>query len=568
MTRIGRSYKQHGIPSAHSYDAIVIGSGLGGLTAASMLARHAHMRVLVLERHYTAGGFTHTFHRPGYEWDVGVHYVGDVHRPTSLLRRAFDHLTDGNLAWADMGDVYDTIVIGNGGTGTSAASFDRYEFVAGRERFRQRMHSYFPGPRDTAAIDQYLDLIRDTVRTSKRYFLEKALPPLLGRISSPLLRAPALRHSSRTVKQVLDALTTNQRLAAVLAGQYGDYGLPPSQASWFMHALLVGHYLAGGAYPVGGSSRIAATMLPGIEHAGGAVITSAEVQQILVDASNRAIGVRLASGEEVLAPRIISDAGIALTFGKLLPPAVAARHDLRPTLAGAPPSYSHISLYLGLDRDAAALGLRTSNLWVYPHDDHDAACARFVADPGAPLPVAYLSFPSAKDPDFSRRHPGRATIEVVGLAPHAWFARWADAPWKKRGHDYEAFKQTLADRMLDALTRQCPQITSAHIDHAELSTPLTTTTFAGHPHGEIYGLAHTPERFAARHLRPHTPVAGLFLTGADICTAGVGGALMGGILTATAITKRNLLSALLRDSGASRLRNATRSPRAVEDSAA
>jgi all-trans-retinol 13,14-reductase len=536
--RIGRSYKQHGIPSPASYDAIVIGSGLGGLTAASMLARHAHQRVLVLERHYTAGGFTHTFHRPGYEWDVGVHYVGDVHRPGSLLRRAFDHLTDGELTWADMGEVYDTIVIGD----------ERYEYVAGRERFRQRMHGYFP--QHTAAIDRYLERIRETVRTSKKYFLEKALPPLLGRLASPLLRGPALRESNRTVKDVMAEITSDARLTAVLTGQYGDYGLPPSQASWFMHALLVGHYLAGGAYPVGGSSRIAATMLPGIENAGGAVITSAEVQQILV-ADGKAVGVRLASGEEIRAPRVISDAGLAITAGKLLPRDVAARAGLAPTIPGAPPSYAHLSLYLGLKHDAAALGLRTSNLWCYPHEDHDRACAEFVRNPDAPLPVAYLSFPSAKDPDFARRFPGRATVEVVGLAPYEWFARWADSPWKKRGQDYEAFKQKLADRMLDALTRQCPQI-AGKVDHAELSSPLTTTTFAGHPHGEIYGLSHTPARFAARQLRPHTGISGLFLTGADICTAGVGGALMGGILTATAITRRNLLSAILRDDGARR----------------
>jgi all-trans-retinol 13,14-reductase len=206
-TRIGRSYKQHGIPDPgpDGWDAIVIGSGLGGLTAASMLGRHAGKRVLVLERHYTAGGFTHTFHRPGYEWDVGVHYVGDVHRPGSLLRRAFDHLTDGELAWADMGEVYDTIVIGD----------DRYELVAGRRNFRERMHAYFP--HQHAAIDRYLDLIRATVHKSRRFFLEKALPPALGRLSSPALRWPALRDARRTVKDVLAELTDDPRLAGVLA---------------------------------------------------------------------------------------------------------------------------------------------------------------------------------------------------------------------------------------------------------------------------------------------------------------------------------------------------------------
>ena len=74
-----------------SYDAIVIGSGIGGLAAAALLAKYGGKRVLVLERHYTAGGFTHVFHRPGFEWDVGVHYVGEV-QPGAMIGRVFDHL--------------------------------------------------------------------------------------------------------------------------------------------------------------------------------------------------------------------------------------------------------------------------------------------------------------------------------------------------------------------------------------------------------------------------------------------------------------------------------------------
>ena len=534
--KVGRSYKQH--PVSGSWDVIVIGSGLGGLAVAGLLARHAGKRVLVLERHYTAGGFTHTFTRPGWEWDVGVHYVGDVHRPRTLLRRVFDHLTDGTLAWADMGEVYDTIVIGD----------DRYPLPRGRHAYRDMLVERFPGERD--AIDRYLARTRATVGHSRNFFMEKALPAPIARLAGGVMRYRAMRDARHTVRDVLDELTREPRLRAVLTGQYGDYGLPPGQASWFMHALLVEHYFSGAAYPVGGSSQIAATMVPGIEAAGGAVITSAEVAEILVR-GGKAVGVRLADGNELTAPVVISDAGWALTMGRLVPADVAERAGLKPSIPGVPASLSHVSLYVGARGTTEELGLAPGNLWCYEGDDHDAAVARYMRDPDAPLPVAYLSFPSAKDPDFARRHPGKSTIEVIGVAPYEWFARWEDTRWKKRGDDYDAFKQRLADRLRDALLAQHPQLRD-RIEHAELSTPLSTRHFAGHPRGEIYGLSHGPARFAARELRPQTKVPGLYLTGADICTAGVGGALMGGVLAASVVARRNLLGAVLGGSAAAR----------------
>ena len=536
--KLGRSYKQGGIPDPGpgGWDAIVIGSGMGGLTCASMLARHAKQRVLVLERHYTAGGFTHVFHRPGYEWDVGVHYIGDVQRPDSFLRRAFDHLSDGALAWEDLGEVYDQIIVGD----------DVYDFVRGREGFREAMKTYFPSEGD--AIDRYIDHVRAAVRTSRSFFLEKALPPGLAGVVGGYLRKPAEPFARATVKDVLTQLTSNPRLRGVLAGQWGDYGLPPAQGSFFMHALLVSHYFNGGAYPVGGSSRIAATILPGIEQAGGAVVTLAEVERVIVE-RGRAVGVRLAGGEEIRARRVISDAGRAVTFGRLLAPEDARVAGEPSMLFGVAPSGGHVALYVGLRKTAAELDLRRPNQWVYPGDDHDLNVARYIADPDAPLPIAYLSFPSAKDPDFERRYPGRATIDVIGLVPWQWFQSWDGSRWKKRGTEYDSLKAQLSERLMEALLSRCPQIAPA-VDHAELSTPLSTKHFAGHPEGELYGLSHSPARFATRRLRVHTGIKGLYLTGADVCTAGVGGALMGGLLTASTVAKRNMVGTLLKRRGA------------------
>ncbi len=186
-----------------SYDAIVIGSGIGGLAAAALLAKDAGKRVLVLERHYTLGGFTHVFRRPGYEWDVGVHYIGEV-QPGTPLRALFNEITGGQLEWADMGDVYDRVAIGD----------DVFEFPAGRERLRAALKRTFPA--EAAAIDGYFAAVQAVVSSTFSFFAEKALPGLVAAVAGPWLRRKFLRWANRTTREVLESLTRNQRLIAVL----------------------------------------------------------------------------------------------------------------------------------------------------------------------------------------------------------------------------------------------------------------------------------------------------------------------------------------------------------------
>jgi len=276
------------------------------------------------------------------------------------------------------------------------------------------------------------------------------------------------------------------------------------------------------------------------------VLINADVAEIVIE-GRRAVGVRMADTGEVLrAPLVISDAGVANTFGRLLPadmPAVAAiRDDLRT----APTSTGHCALYVGLQKTAEALGLARTNLWIHPDERHERSVAATQADPEHPR-VAYISFPSAKDPDFPRRHPGRATIEVACFVPWEAFQRWQGTRWHKRGAEYDGLKARLTAHLLDVLYTQVPQV-RGHVDVAELSTPLTTEHFAAHPRGAIYGLAHDPARFRRRWLRPATPVRGLFLTGADVATAGVGGGLMGAVMCASTILRRNVMHQLGRTS--------------------
>jgi all-trans-retinol 13,14-reductase len=522
------SYKH--LSLADSWDVIVIGSGIGGLSAAALLSIYGRKRVLVLERHYVAGGYTHVFQRHGYEWDVGLHYVGEVQQEDSVLRRAFDAITDSQLEWAPMPDVYDRVVIGN----------RTYDFVSGIERFRARMKGYFP--EDSAAIDGYIAAVQAVQKAIDPYFMEKAIPGPIASLIGGFLRMPFLRWANRTTADVLRSLTKNEELIGVLAAQWGDYGLPPGQSSFGVHAMIAHHYFEGASYPVGGASRIAETIAPVVERAGGKIVVNAEVSGILVE-WNRAVGVRMADGREIQAGTIISDTGAPSTFCDLLCESPDSLANVRSKLRRIAPSTAHLCLYVGLKESAADLGISGTNLWVHPTPDHDANAQKSNLDPNAPFGSLYISFPSAKDPDFGRRHPGRCTVEVVTLVRYDWFQRWQETRLKRRGEDYEAFKRELAARLQSELEHHVPAL-AGKIDYAELSTPLSTRHFMNHRRGETYGLSATPERFRLRCLTPRTPIRSLYLTGQDVVTLGVAGALMGGVVTASALLHRNLISTL------------------------
>src|SRR5512135_561583 len=524
--KVGQPY--HAWDGSGTFDAVVIGSGMGALTTAALLAKRAGRRVLVLERHDTAGGFTHVFQRAGYEWDVGVHYVGELHQPDSELRAWFDYVTDGRVDWAAMGEVYNRLIF------PGAA----YDLVAGEERLRERLKEYFPG--EARAIDRYLSLVTSCARASFLYFAEKALPAPLAGLAGPLLRMPFLRHARQTTGAVLAGLTHSRELIGTLTGQWLTHGLPPGRSSFGIHAIIAWSYLQGAAYPVGGAGRIAAAMEAVIKDAGGKVVIDAEVAQIVVE-HGRAMGVRMSDGREIRAGWIISGVGVFNTFTRLLPEPVAASAGLRDDLRSLEPSLAHLNLYVGLGHTDRELGLGKSNLLGYPSPDHDRNLADFLTDPERPFPFVYISSPSAKDPTFAERYPGRATIQVMSFAPYEWFQRWENAPWGRRGEDYEALKQRLGERLLEKLYEFVPAV-RGKVDHWELSTPVTTRYFANYAHGEIYGLAPTPARFRLRRLlRPQTSVRNLYLTGQDIVTSGILGAMMGGFLCASAILGGNLL---------------------------
>lgn len=527
-----QSYKQNPVVETH-YDTIIIGSGIGSLTTGAILAKEGQ-KVLVLERHYTAGGFTHIFKRKGYEWDVGIHYIGEVQKENSVVKRLFDYISDANIKWADMGDVYDKIVIGE----------KSYDFVKGVQNFKDKLYEYFPDEKE--AIDEYVNLVFESTKAAPKFYMDRAMSPLMSKLAGHWMRRPFHKFSDRTTYDVLKSLTDNEELIKVLSGQYGDYGVTPKKSSFAMHASVARHYFGGGSFPVGGSSEIVKNIDPIIEAAGGTILIRAEVKEIQIE-NNKATGVVMADDRVFTAVNIVSGAGIMTTYQKLLPAEIVTKHRLDEQLQKVERSVSHACLYIGLKGSPTELNLPKTNYWIYPADlDHDACVKRYLSDINEPFPVVYISFPSAKDPDFPNRHPGRSTIDIITLVPFEAFAEWHGSRWMKRGDNYKNLKEKITQRLLAELYKHQPQLEGS-VEHYELSTPLTTQHFVNYEKGEIYGLDHTPARFRQKFLKPRTPIKNLYLTGQDIVTAGVAAALFSGVLTASAMTGVNVLKKVMRD---------------------
>ncbi len=507
-------------------DTIVIGSGAGGLAAAVKLAR-AGQKVLVLEQHYLPGGWCHSFALEGFTFSPGVHYVGAM-GPGQPMRECYEKLG----VWEDMKwlplnpDGFDHVYLGK----------NRFDIPAGRERFEQRLLERFPS--EAEGIRNWFRI----VGLMASELMASAHADTLGaRLQLPWQMRHVLRYGLMPLSKFLDGITKNPELRAILSIQAGDHGVAPSRALTALHAAIMAHYFDGGWYPEGGAKSIPRAFIRELRRNGGEIRLSTRVAKILVEgqgASAKAIGVRLEDGTEIRSHAVISNADPGITWGRLVPAEHVPTRISR-QLRRTKYSVASIGLFMGVECDAEAMGLDSGNFWFNRSNDLEASYRKSVDPKLSALDrfdSAFLTVTSLKDPG-KLQAPNRHTMEAFVLCSYEPFRVWQGSHPDHRPEDYDAFKESLTDRMFDLLHEWLPGLRSQCV-FRDLGTPLTNEFYVEATGGSMYGTEKTFYQMVLNGWPYQTSIDGLFMCGASTTGHGVAGVTLGGVDCARRVLRR------------------------------
>src|SRR5438128_306324 len=313
-----RSFKglKGGVPN-DSYDAVIIGAGIGGLICANLLARDG-LRVLLIEQHYMVGGYCSTFRRGGYTFDAATHFyplLGNSGTITGKLLQELGIRTE----WVKM-DPVDHFHFPDGSSFSVPADFDSY---------LAKLKQEFPD--EANSLDQFFEVVREVYLLGLLCYFRNHDTERLG------------PYRDMTVREALDRYFRNEKIKLLLAGDCGHWGSPPSRTSFVFDSMLRLSYFLGNYYPRGGSQAFADELALRFEELGGHILMGSTVHRIF--ARNKiATGVEVEIGpanarsvRRVNAGVIVSNADLLSTLERLLeaaqvdPDAIASIRKLRPT---------------------------------------------------------------------------------------------------------------------------------------------------------------------------------------------------------------------------------------------
>jgi all-trans-retinol 13,14-reductase len=510
-------------PVPQQVDVAIVGAGLGGLTAGAYLAQ-AGARVAIFDQHYVAGGCCTQFSRGGprhrFNFDIGLHYIGDCG-------------ADGQIPkiLAGLGIALDYVPMDADGFDTLVFPDFRFRVPVGHDAFRERLLQTFP--RERRGIDRYVRFLREVDALSRRIDDARGRLTWQTGVHALLHGRLASKYRTATLKDLLDSCTQDVHLRAVLAGQNGDYGLPPSRVCAALHAGLTNHYFRGAYYPRGGGQVIADRLSQFIEARGGSIHLRRGVESIVVE-DGRAVGVRTEEAKgvrhDVRAKVVLSNADLRVTLEQLVDPSALpqAWRERTPKLEMAAALFMTC---LGIEGDLRDKGMTATNYWQF--DGYDFEDFYDTAHDMRPR-GCYVTSASMKDPQTRHHAPeGITSVEAMTILsgrPAHWGQDEGDVTqWDyKRNARYLELKSRIEDDMISRVDALFPG-SRERIVFRESATPMTHSRYTRATDGSGYGLACTPEQYFDKRPGYSGPIQGLFFAGASTRAGhGVLGVMMSG----------------------------------------
>lgn len=530
------------------WDAVVVGAGLGGLSAAAYLAA-AGQRVLLLERYSALGGSSHVFRRRNaWEFDCGVHYLGEC-GPGGLVSDIVAGVgLDDRIEWLPMDqDGFDRVI---------APGFELATPV-GWDRYLDNLLDAFPD--EKRGVRRFHAIMRKIAESGGRENLGSAagLATWAARAgwAAPFMLLP---HAV-----TLAACGLSPRAVLALSVQCGALASTPDVLPTAAMASFLADYVGTGSfYPKGGGQMLAAGFAEVVTARGGSIRTHADVADIVIE-GGRVAGVHLTDGETIRTSVVVSDADIIKTYTDLVGLGHLPR-TLRARIRRWTMSQPLINGFMGVNLDLS--DRPNSNYFAIPSWD-DATSLRSLAafgahvgsgrgfDDGASWARAmaarqpmFVQSSSRRDPSYTRAAPaGHSTIEVQTITPSSP-AMWGHAGYDietgqyRESPEYAEIKKIVMDGMYERMEQAFPGSSSAVV-LSELGTPATQTRFVNNTGGAPFGLATRATQIGPLRPRSATPIPGLFTVGTSTAWGpGTVGAMYSGVMAAGAVVGRDLLS--------------------------
>lgn len=473
------------------YDAVIIGSGLGGLECAHILSK-AGMSVLLLERGTQAGGCLQSYRRLGLAFDTGFHYVGGLDEGQSL-HSAFRHLGLLRLPWQRLDNHFDRVTIGN----------QTFSFAQGYDAFVETLTVAFPAERD--ALNRYADMLK---QCGEQQF--DALNPQTGESSllSRLFETSAYQYLTETFHDPL--------LINVLCGTSLKMELRKESLPLFTFAHGNGSFIESSWRLKGDGSLIVNSLADGIRMHGGEIICNTEVRE-LVEKDGKLVHAVCSNGEIYEGNIFISNIHPAVTCN-LVKQSSRMKKVYRSRITHLENTFGMFTVSLHIKPQT----LRYFNWNQYIYKEPDVWAFHLKNNPVSGVLV------SCRIPEDGSKY----VQQVDLLTPMNWSEceQWSHTEVGRRGEDYKAMKKRVADECITLAERFIPGLRD-RITGCYTSTPLTYRNYTLTPEGSAYGLRKDFRNPMITLLSPRTPIPNLLLTGQNLMLHGLHGVTMTALFT-------------------------------------